>query len=226
MVSGGPGPTKRRQSRKDKALANRRRMIKAAYDLFCERGFAAATMESIAEKAGVAVQTLYFTFNTKGALLGEAMGAAIVGFERWTPVIAPAMPVDLPRALAEAHPWFGPFEREPDARRALALLIDGSLGSLGRVAPLIGVVAAVGDPDVDAVRSLGEHRRAEAYGVITKLLAKKSALREGLSHRRATDILLTLLSPETYQQLTAGRGWSQSACRSWLLDVLSQQLLD
>jgi AcrR family transcriptional regulator len=216
---------RKRPSRKEKALANRRRMVKAAYELFCERGFAAATMEAIAERAGVAVQTLYFTFNTKGALLGEAVGAAILGFERWTPLVGPAMAVDLPAALAELHPWFRPFEREPDARRAIGIFVDGSIESLERVAPLIGAAAAAGDPEVEAVRILAEQRRAEAFALITKILARKAGLREGVSRRRATDVLLVVMSAETYQQLRAGRGWSQSACRAWLVDVLSQQLL-
>jgi AcrR family transcriptional regulator len=200
-------------------------MIRAAYELFCERGFVATTMEAIAERAGVAVQTLYFTFNTKGALLGEVVGAAILGFERWTPGVGPAVAIDLPKALSELHPWFGPFEREPDPRLALGLFIDGSIESLERIAPLIVAAAAVGDPEVDAVRILGEQRRAEAFGVITKILAQKAGLREGVSQRRATDVLLTLMSAETYQQLRTGRGWSRRACRAWLLDVLSQQLL-
>src|SRR5262245_6712996 len=77
--------------RKEKALATRRRMLKAAYDAFCERGYAATTMNDIATRADVAVQTLYFTFHTKGAILEESVGAAIIGFDRWDPRAGPAV---------------------------------------------------------------------------------------------------------------------------------------
>ena len=56
-------------SRQERAATTRRRMLDAAYDLFCEQGFRATTMDAIAQRAGVAVQTLYFTFHTKDALL-------------------------------------------------------------------------------------------------------------------------------------------------------------
>ena len=38
-------------SRREKALETRRRMLKAAYDLFCEHGYAATTMDVIAKRA-------------------------------------------------------------------------------------------------------------------------------------------------------------------------------
>jgi len=46
--------------RREKALVTRRRMLKAAYELFCEHGYATTTMDLIAKRADVAVQTLYF----------------------------------------------------------------------------------------------------------------------------------------------------------------------
>jgi hypothetical protein len=56
-------------------------------------------------------------------------------------------------------------------------------------------------------------------------LAKRGKLRRGITVQRATDVLLTIVSAETYQQLTAGRGWSRAEVRKWLLEVLTQQLL-
>ena len=56
-------------SRADKARANRRRMRAAALVLFTDRGYASTSMQAIAAEAGMAVQTLYFTFGTKSALL-------------------------------------------------------------------------------------------------------------------------------------------------------------
>ena len=55
--------------RQAKAAATRARIIANAYALFCENGYRATTMDLIARRAGVAVQTVYFTFHTKDDLL-------------------------------------------------------------------------------------------------------------------------------------------------------------
>jgi AcrR family transcriptional regulator len=202
-------------------------MLRAAYDLFCADGYAATTMQAIADQADVAVQTLYFTFHTKGAILTETVGACIIGFDAWTPMADPVRATGSGATLMALHPWFPGFERELDGVRALAVFVDAAIAILGRVAPLVAVKAAAEacDPEVKAVGEVGERRRVESYAAIIAVLAKKGGLRRGLTRARATDILLTLASAETYQQLRAGRGWSTAACRTWLLDVLTQQLL-
>src|SRR5687767_15454664 len=90
---------------KQRALVTRRRMLRAAYELFCERGYAATTMNLIAERASVAVQTLYFTFHTKAAILEEAVGAAVLGFDDWDPSAEAVLAADPRRAFAQYHPW-------------------------------------------------------------------------------------------------------------------------
>jgi len=214
-------------TRKQKALATRRRILKAAHELFCERGYGATTMEAIAAAAGVAVQTLYFTFHTKAAILSETVGAAVLGFDRWDPRAEPAVTADPEKAFADFHHWFPAFERAKTQAQALAVFVDAALEIFSRVSPLVGVMAvsAVSDPDVGAVAKIGEQRRVEAYRFIVKQLGKKGGLRGGVGVKRATDVLLTVLSAETYHQLTAGRGWSPADCRQWLLELLAQQLL-
>jgi AcrR family transcriptional regulator len=213
--------------RKEKALATRRRMLRAAYDSFCARGYAATTMDVIAERAGVAVQTLYFTFHTKAAILEECVGAAILGFDLWDPRAVPNLTADPRAAFREFHPWFGAFDAAPTQAQALAVFIDASLDILARVGPLAMVMttAAASDPQARAAAQLGEQRRVEGYELVIELLAKKGKLRRGVSARKATDILLMVLSAETYEHLALRRGWSTAELRKWLVDVLSQQLL-
>ena len=200
-------------------------MLEAAYRLFCRDGYAATTMQRIADEAAVATQTLYFTFGTKGALLGEVLGAAIIGFERW--MGPPREPIDAAdvRTLRAYHAWFPAFEAAPRARAALTLFLDGSLESLRRGAALVAALhAAENDPDVSAVLTLGEQRRVETYGSVVRILAKKPpGLRPNLTARRATDVLLVLFGPATYRAL-AERGWSQREIRAWLGETLEERL--
>ncbi len=200
------------QTRRERTLATRRRMVGAAYRLFCEKGYAATTMEAIAREAKVAVPTLYFTFHTKGAILGEALGAAVMGLDE------PVGPEDAP--------WYREFEIEPDPRRALKIVVENTTEILSRVGPLMAaILAAASEPEVASVYDLGKTRRHDGYRTIVRLLARKGGLRHGLTAARATDILFVLLSPELFDALASGRGWSVAECDRWLVDMLSQQLL-
>src|ERR1700730_14296631 len=88
--------------RKERARANRRRMVEAAYKLFAERGWS-VPLTAVAREAGVAVQTLYFTFHTKVGLLQEVLQLAVLGDE-------------LPLGPLE-RPWFDDMVAEPDPHR-------------------------------------------------------------------------------------------------------------
>jgi AcrR family transcriptional regulator len=215
------------KGRREKALATRRRMLRAARDLFCERGFAGTTMELIADRAGVAVQTLYFTFRSKGAILEEAVGAAIMGFDRWDPRVEADVSENARKAFEQHHEWFPKFLKAKSQVAALTVFVDASLEILERTAALALVLssAAASDPEVKVAADLGERRRVEGFAVIAESIAKRGALRRGVSLRRATDVMLTLLSAETYQQLSIRRGWSAADCRKWLVEVLTEQLL-
>jgi len=80
--------------RAEKAQANRQRMRAAAQTLFTSRGYSATSMQAIADEAGMAVQTLYFTFRTKRALLSELLDVAIAGDDEPVPTL------ERPRVLA------------------------------------------------------------------------------------------------------------------------------
>jgi AcrR family transcriptional regulator len=199
-------------------------MVRAAAELFCQRGYAGTTMNLIAERAKVAVQTLYFTFHTKAAILKESLGAAILGFEHWDPRLELAIP---PGGVARVHRWFPDLERSRTSQEALALFVDNAVDVLSRAAQLALVVtaAAASDPEVRAAAELAEHRRVEGFTQVVELLAARGPLRSGVDVRRATDVLLTVVSAETYDHLTVRRGWSSGECRRWFVDVLRQQLL-
>src|SRR5918997_1673386 len=118
-----------KRSRQEQAAATRQRILDAAYDAFCELGYRATTMALIAERAGVAVQTVYFTFRTKDALLQEVHDQTVLG--RGTPVVPPQ------------QPWFAAAAAEPDPARATRILVAG-IGTINaRVAPMLPVFQAV-----------------------------------------------------------------------------------
>jgi len=201
-------------------------MLRAAYDLVCEVGYEATTMASIAERAGVAVQTLYFTFHTKAAILSEVLHATVVGFDRWAPTLDRDVHRDHLSVAREEFPWFRPFEAEPDPRRAIALYVEGTAQILAREGPLLVGLGAQRAPELEATLADSERLREEASRLIVSALrAKGRGLRASLSLRQAVDIFSVLTRAELYHDLTVRRAWSHAQARKWLTEVLGQQLL-
>ena len=211
-------------TRAERALATRRRMVKAAYELFCRNGYLGTTINAVAKEAGVAVPTVYYTFGTKAALLAESMGAAIVGFDRWRE--PPPEPIDIVQVLPW-HEWWADFAAAPTSADALDIFISHGVGILQRVGPLVAAIhGASGDAEAAAVTAIAEERRVDSYREAVRVIAgKPGGLRPGLSLTTATDIVVVLFSAELYQALAVGRGWSHSQCVNFFRQTLTAQLL-
>jgi AcrR family transcriptional regulator len=194
-------------TRKERAAATRRRMMKAACDVFSERGYAATTMDAVAAEAGVAVQTLYFSFHTKAELLQAAYEYAVLG------------PEGVPPHLSQ---WWSDVETADDVRAAVEALVDGTLPILERAAPLVWVVRA--DEDARATYQRNEALRRDGNEVLVKRLMDKQPLRQGLSRSQARDVLLALTGPHQHQLFIAEFGWSRRDYRNWVVDAILREL--
>jgi AcrR family transcriptional regulator len=186
-------------------------MVEAAYALFAERGYAAATMADIAAAAGVAVQTMYFTFHTKFAVFQEAFDFAVVGSDEG---VAP-----------NRQPWFKVVRDSPDLGVALEELVAQLTLISRRVAPVAEAVWGLGnDPEAVAFYRERERFRHEGFAQILDVLATKRDLRPELDRTAAVDAFFVLLSPELYKALVTGRGWSEDAWRAWIARTLEETL--
>jgi len=188
-------------------------MLNAARQLFIDVGYAATTMAQIAEKAEVAVQTLYYTFRTKGQLLREVVETTAAGREDAPPVPQRAWMIEL---LSTAS-----------AARALALVVEHGTDIYERVAPLWPAVAAAAaaDPELDEYwRGVASGRRA-AEGRIAARLDELGALRDRLDVDRAGDIIFVLGGHDVYRELVLEAGWTVVAYKGWLFTTLVRQLL-
>jgi AcrR family transcriptional regulator len=212
MSDGVKSGKRRGGARNAQARATRRRIIDAAAQLFIADGYAATTLEQIAERAGVAVQTVYFHFGNKRTVLKEAVDVAAVGD-------------DEPVALLE-RPFYQQLDAEPDPRRLIARWVQNGRDILGRIAPIMRVVrdAAGIDPDMAAQWTTNEQQRATAFRVLAQQLADRRALKPGTSVDDATDIVIALLSIEVYL-LLAARGWDPQRWEKWITTMLTTALL-
>ena len=72
----GAADSARRPRGRPRSVATRERARVAAYELLCERGFAAVTYEAVATRAGVARTTLYRHWPDRAALVVDAFFTA------------------------------------------------------------------------------------------------------------------------------------------------------
>jgi AcrR family transcriptional regulator len=211
------------QPRAERALVTRRRMISSAYDIFSTEGYLGTTITAVAERAGVAVPTVYYTFGTKTALLGETLGAAILGFDRWRQ--PPPEPFEI-NDLLPVHGWWADLVAAGTAVDALDIFVRHGTDILQRVSPLLpSLHGAGGDPEGRELLRISEQRRIETYREVLRIATSKPpGLRPGISLDTATDIVAALFSAETYRGLTA-RGWSQERCTNFFAQLLAGQII-
>jgi AcrR family transcriptional regulator len=186
----------KRTSRAEKARATRRRIIEAAAAQFVAHGYGATLLDQVAERAGVAVQTVYFHFGNKRTLLKEALDVAAVGDDEPVPLME--------------RPWVREIREETDPARIIELWMRIGRQIVDRVAPLMRVVrgATSTDPEVAAQWDTNQEQTRAAYGFLIGLLADRDALRPGLTADRARDVAFVLGNVETYLQFADVCGWT------------------
>ncbi|QFY07363.1 TetR family transcriptional regulator [Nonomuraea phyllanthi] len=187
-------------------------MLAAAGELFATHGYASTTMQAIAKQAGVAVQTLYFTFATKRAILKELLDVEIAGDT------APVATLD--------RPWVAQALAAP-AHEQIRLLVSATAQIMARVSPILEAVrsAAPVDPEIAELWRTNIHQRRTVLATFAGALAAKTPFRAGIDVLQATDIMLAVLAPEVYHLLIKERHWSEERWESWAVDALTRQLL-
>lgn len=196
--------------RRLRAEANRRRMAQAAYRLFTERGYS-VSLASIAAEAGVAVQTVQFTYHTKLELLKAALQSAVVGEGDRPP---------------HEQDWFHELHNAGDQRAVLAAMVRENRQVIERAAPLVAIFETLRD-DVDAAdywRRSEEMRHAGMRRHV-QVLTELGPLRDGLDEDSATDIMFLLLSPSLYLAAVGGRGWQPEKWETLTTQILADSLL-
>ena len=207
------GAVKRgKPTRAERAQQTRHRMLESARELFISDGYSATTMERIADDAGVAVQTLYYTFRTKGRLLREVVEATAAGDDEAAPVAQRAWVQDMLTATS--------------GQRVLALAVEHGADIFVRAAPLWPVVTeASADPWVaEYWRGVAADRRAGQARMVARL-GELGVLRHGLEPGRATDLVVVLFGHDVFSGLVTGAGWSVPEYKAWLFTTLVHQLV-
>lgn len=201
--------TGRPLSRRERAEQTRARIVDAAYRLFKDHGYEATTMQAVADAAGVAVQTVYFTFRTKAGLLSAIEDRAIPGGD-------------------QGSDWREQVERElraaTDPQALVARWVAETATVLNRITAFVAMIGAglQSDPESVALRNRGRDRWFE---MLVDRLRALDALKPGLAHAHALDVARALVRIEAYQDVTRDFGWSEEEWVKWMTGVLTRELV-
>lgn len=199
--------------RRRQPVETRRRILDAAHRLFLQHGYAATTMAGIANAAGVAIQTVYFTFHTKGELLMHLVLA--------TGADDPDAPPHRDRG------WIRELMSSSNPHRQLALLSEHGTDIFVRIAPLMGLVQAAlaVDPNLGFAWRQKTRDRQDGMREQMQVVARSGAIRPDVGVDGAADIVFLLQRPETLQVLMVECGWSLERYKVWLYRTLCEQIL-
>jgi AcrR family transcriptional regulator len=211
-------PTRGYQSplRAEQAAATRRRILEAAAQCFAANGYAGTSLADIAREASVSVETVKLNGPKRGLLLAafEQLFAGTEGQEgiRERDVGRRIVEIQDPDELLAA--WVH-FVAEANAR---AFALWRTLVSVGTSEPLVREAL-----DAQQVR-----RRAD-FGAVVDLFEERRMLRAHVAsdteRDRLADVLSFLASPEGYEQLVDGAGWSEHDYETWLADAVRDLVL-
>lgn len=199
--------------RKEQARRTRLQITEAARQLFMERSYAGATIEAIAEKAGVAKETVYAIFGSKRSILAFLLDISVGGDDQ------PVHLLDRPEQQAVL--------RDTDQRRQVENFARGITEILQRGAPVIEIMhhAAKSEPEVAEQLTAIYKRRLGNMVRFVHSLAANGPLRDGLDEASAAETTWALTSPNLFLLFIRERGWSKEQYSRWLADVLGRALL-
>lgn len=207
--------TRHREAAAASRAETRRRLLVAAGEEFTERGYAAATVKRIADRAGVTVQTLYLAWTSKATLLRAHLEEALSGHAD----------VEYSAAIGDvvAH---AVEDAEGDPAAVVEAFARLYRTVAERAAPAWKLYrdAAAADPEIAADwQTLQRLRRQTFAGFIAHVPA--ASLRPGLDAESALDTAWAIASPETHELLVVIGNKSLDDYETWLATTLTAALL-
>jgi AcrR family transcriptional regulator len=197
--------------RRAAAAETRHSILVAAREIFLERGYVAATMPAIAERAGVALDTVYASVGRKPSLFRELIETAISGQDEAVP--------------AEQREYVKALRAEPNAARKLEIYAAANAAIQTRLAPLVTLVRDAAAADEQLARLWREiaDRRAANMRLLAADLARTGRLRVDVAE--AADVIWATNSPEFFLLMVRDRGWEPERFQAWLAATWRQLLL-
>jgi len=179
----------KQRARAARSAETRARILASARDLIPGAG-TSLPVTAIARHAGVAVQTIYDQFGSKGGLL-----IAVVN--------------DLQKSAGLFEAFRGVFAA-PHGEEAMRRMIASTVGFWGRVWPYLEFLLRTRriDPVVGAEMDFVDRLRHAHFWAIARRLEDEGRIRGGRSAEWAADQAFALTTPTVYEEIGPRRGGS------------------
>jgi AcrR family transcriptional regulator len=197
--------------RDEQAARTRARILDAAGELFLTRGYARTTMQDLADRAGVARDTVHAVFGGKPRVL-----TALID-QRLVPDGSVANITQTPAARA--------IRDERDPRRQVEMFAEWIAGISTDLRPVFEILrtASAVEPEMAGVFAEMDRFRMKNMQIYARWFAARGPLR--VSTKRAGEITWALTSPDVARMLCDQLGWSRTQHARWLADTLTRTLL-
>jgi AcrR family transcriptional regulator len=195
------------RGRATSAAETRATILTAARDLIPETEFGLG-VDEIARRAGVAVQTVYDHFGSKGGLLMAV--------------------VDDVQRSAGLYDAFGRVFLSPDGETALRRMIGATLAVWHSAWPYIEFMLRSRriDPVVKAEVALLDASRHAHLWAISRRLQNESRIRGQHSAAWAADQAFAMTHPVVYEELAVRRGWTLGAATTAVTSAITAAILE
>jgi AcrR family transcriptional regulator len=188
--------------RKEQARQTRRAVLKAAHDLFVEKGYGQTTIADIARAAGVSQETIYATFKNKATLLHQVWDVTIGG--------------DDDEVVFHERPEVKAIRSEPDLAKRFLLHAAFSTATARRMTPFVRAVRAAAGTEPAAAEMVAEmdRQRYEGMGVMAGESAKTGQLK--VSEQECRDVVWAMTDGNLWHELVVVRGWTDEQYANWV----------
>ena len=178
-----------------------------------ERGYGRATIDAIADRAGVGRKTVFTAAGGKATLLKLAFDWALAGDDE------PVAIADRPEVQRMMQ------QKRPAALLASWVAMNAAIAR--RVAALHHVLVVAADADRDAADLLAtlDDQRAHGARAFVARLDSIGGLRPGLDRDAAAAITEVVMDPMPYRRLVVMRGWSFEAYVRYIEQIAAASLL-
>lgn len=194
--------------RQAKAAQTRASIVEAARLLFDQHGYAATTLDMIAQQSNTSPNTVYVIFHTKTAILH-----AILRQVDPEAVMAAAVAT----AMAQGDP-----------RRQLRILVDRYVALNSSDDGVFSIASNAALTDLDAAIWWESAQNSEWHDLRTfaSRWERGGCLKQNLSAQDATNSLWAMTRPSLIRSFIHDCGWSAEHCAQWLASTLDHAIFD
>lgn len=199
--------------RKNQANETRRIIVEAARKLFYEFGYTNATIEAIAQEAGVAAETIYAVFGNKQAILMDLIRVALVGDDENVPLLE--------------RQFIKDARNETDQLKLIKKFTTDIYTIMQRMSPLFALLrsTAKSDPEIMALLNKILQERLGGMSFFINQLSRIGPLKEQILTDQAQATVWAISSAEVFTLMTQDLGWSEQEYITWLSSSLERLLI-